>query len=477
MLPIPDNFGYRSRASAAAFTVCLLAAGCAGEHLFRAQDRKIEELRLERARQDEALGRTRESIEQLREEWKSFAARENTASKETAALQGAIRKLAQRVEEIDGKRSKLEERLHLAETKSTELNQAFTQVSSMLKAAEGDLIALRSSRAAMSGAAFAGTGREGVGRLPGDPSNAVDASRGSGAAGSMIDGILPGRGSLGIVFGAVLLAAGVLVALVCVHIGARLRPATSGRGPQPENEHGKKHEKEQGKERGKENDKAAAKQQAEPAQVDAQPEAQAKEAPSAPDPPPAAPPAARVPAAPARLVFPTNVVDDFFDAAENASARFAKDTSTDALSTTQPPTEQLTQNTQLIDSAAGDELSNTDVIPMPGKEEPDQRETVVVSVNSRARQLRKNTETRTQTEILPDADAPGRTQVIGEGEDRPPAPKEARPSPSTRDILAGKQTPRSPAAALQKKTKAPDEKDLLDELENIIGYKMGEKSV
>jgi hypothetical protein len=480
---------YRHHSSAAALGVCLLAAGCAGEHLFRAQDRKIEELRLDRARQDEALGRTREIVDQLRDEWKSFASRENSASKETAALQAAIRKIAQRLEESDGKRAKLEERLHLAETKATELNQAFTQVSSMLKAAEGDLIALRSSRAAAgfpasgqtASASLPGAGREGGGKTPGDASPTADAPRGQGALGAFIEGIFSGRGPSGLASGAILLASGILVALVCVYIGSKIR-AGSSRAAEPP----KKPEKPE-KPKTAPKPAAAPAPAAQPAPATATAGAQAAEAPAqgeeeapaapaaaaAADPPPVAQPASRVPAAPAHLVFPPNGVDDFFEAAENASARYSKSASKQPEPVEKQPVEASVENTQVIEEVTSDELSNTDLLPVPGSIEPEDAETVAVSVHRAASRERKLSDTGAQTELLDDA-APGSTQVIGEDEQPTPVIQKPRLDAS-RELLAGKQSPRNPPTPVQKKRGAPDEKDLLDELENIIGYKMGEK--
>ncbi len=643
MRPRSDKAFPRSLAAARVAAPCLVvlvAAGCASEHLFRAQDRKLEELRLERARQDEAIGRAREAIDALREEWKALAARESTATKEAASLQGAIRKLAQRIDESEGKRGKLEDRLRLAETRSTELNQAFTQVSSMFKAAENDLLALRIGRGGSGLPSFASPGgwqraEEPAGGLPQDGKRAV-ADTGSSkprTVGALLDALLDGETIRGVFKGGVLIAAGAVAMLLCMFIRAHIRALAPRRDlevekpktardlvkrealeaarPAPRTQPARlarPASQPAGSPVSRDPAHAAARQQGEPkveaetaqepvarADVEAPPSALASPdtstackpagaaAASAPEPriTPAPAPTLTAPSTldasapvPERIVFPPDALDDVFEAAENASARYARAhrTGARAQEAAEAPhpqsTELIEQETEHYDHAHTELLETGAIGRIGGDAESGSRDPAFMGPRRRprvvsiARRPRSGDTTTLATPMRPalsdgdsgpltdridGADAPERTQVI-EGADRPAgtdliddgtssgqteliddgtssgqteliddgtqagqteviregteasltdvigeansldrtqviaeATLAARPSTakalnaSTHKLSAGKQPPRGSGADLQKKTNPPDEKDLLDELENIIGYKMGEK--
>jgi hypothetical protein len=265
---------------------------------------------------------------------------------------------------------------------------------------------------------------------------------------------------------------------------------------------------------------------------------------------------------PGRIIFPPDALDEVFEAAENASARYARAHRTGARSQEAAqalhpqPAEFIEQETEHYDHAHTELLETGAIGRIGGDAEPGPREPARMGLSRRprvvsiARRPRSGDTTTLATPVRPalsgsdsgplaqridDAGAPERTQVI-EGADppagtdliddgtssgqteviddgtqagqtdvlregteasltdvigeadsldrtqviadaalvaRPPAAKAL--NASTRKLSTGKQPPKGPGADLQKKTKTPDEKDLLDELENIIGYKMGEK--
>jgi len=376
---------------------CLLVSGCAYEHQLRAHDRKLEDLRLELARHEDSIGRAREGVDDLRNSWMSFSAREQVWSKESAALPATLRRLALRLDELDGKRARLEERVAAAELKCSDLSQSFTQVSSIVNAAEGDLLATRSrstgplapgalvqgSRGAEQGGAEHGAGAWTV-PPQGQPGHLPEGSGGSSVSQSQFLGVF-------------VFLLGAVVSLGCVYLGTRLRvPA--------------------------------------PALLPVR-----MESPSATGP---EPPKERDAAAPMDIQksLSTKAMEDLFDEAEKASVRFAG-------SASKKPTASCP-----IAEPASVEPADTVVVAVPSTVEPE-----VQGAHG------------TPAATEPIEDVPGRTQLIAGSDESSSSPALTAVVPPPFTV----EKPRRPPAAVVRPKRPEDEQNLLDELENLLGEKIG----
>ncbi len=452
----------RSMACGIASWLCLLMAGCAGDHLFRAQDRKIEELRLDRSRQDDLLGRTREAVDALRQEWLSFTAREGVAAREMASLPGAIRKLAQRVDDLEGKHARLEERVEATEKKSTDLQQSLAQVTSSLRTAEADLMALRSTRLAQGLPQDSlASGRDAGTRTPGEGASAGEI-RGTGKVGSWTGGSTADVGFQGLFFSVLWLAMGALVAVTCIFLGAWIRSGGTARPLQ----------RERGVERAANTPNVV---QAPTTAREAQPPAPPpKEAQPTPQHPPCVvePPAAEATRVDAAPVVVTSAVDDFFDKAEKASVRFAGSGCSETDSKVKPLPRRILNRRDEIFQGTKEESSKTDFVAADEAVTLEASDTVVMSLEQ-VKEERLGNQGDPPTE--PISEAPDNTQLIVEGERLPAAQDPAPPTP-----VHPTEKPRlrsMPATALQRKTQVSEEKNLLDELENLISQRVGERPV
>lgn len=119
----------------------LLPVGCSSEHLYRAQDRRIEDLRKQQERLDDVLARTNAALAEQAGRGEQNAARVTRVELEQESAQATARLTAQKLDDAAQGRTRWEERFRAQEARLASAEQSVTQLGAVVKSLESQLVA------------------------------------------------------------------------------------------------------------------------------------------------------------------------------------------------------------------------------------------------------------------------------------------------------------------------------------------------